>query len=297
MKDVYVQIPAYRDRELGPTLAQLFGKARRPERLRVRVLWQREAQDDLPAKVRRLPGLELVEVPYQESKGCNWARNLLQRAWRDEAYTLFIDSHHRFVDGWDEALLDMYEDLVAGGVAKPIITGYLPAYHPEAEPRGRRRRPYRIYPLAREQGLLTRLTSYPIAGYAQLRRPVEADFASLHFLFAPGLFNREIQFDPKIYFFGDEIATSLRAFTWGYDLFHPHVVLGWHAFDRGQRVPHWNDHPTWRAQHRRSLELLEEMYRGRRVGRFGLGRARRVAEYEERILVDLIEGGGVHGAS
>src|SRR3954451_19385958 len=40
-RDIYVQIPAYRDAELSATLRDLYAQAARPEHLRVRVMWQR----------------------------------------------------------------------------------------------------------------------------------------------------------------------------------------------------------------------------------------------------------------
>lgn len=284
---IYVQIPAYRDAELPATLLDLHAKAHAPRNLRVRVLWQHDDDEELPVAVRELPGLEIEAVPHQRSRGCNWARSLLQQQWRGEPHTLLLDSHHRFVRGWDRLLLDMYRGLARDGIEKPLITTYLPAYRPEVEPRGRKRRPYKIYPFAREQGLLTRLTSFPIPGYAKLRAPISADFVSLHFLFAAGTFNHEVRFDPDIYFFGDEVVTSLRAYSHGYELFHPHIVLGWHCFDRASRVPHWQDHAQWRAQHERSLAIMQRMFRGTYRGGFGLGGRRGVTEYEDHILLKL----------
>ena len=289
MDEVYVQIPAYRDRELERTLVDLFAKAARPERLRVGVVWQRAADETLSARVRALPGLEVIEVPYERSGGCNWARHLLQGRWRGERYTLLIDSHHRFVRGWDEMAIGMLQRLRAGGAAKPILTAYLPPYQPAREPGARGKRPYKIYALGRDEGLLTRLTSYPIQVWKALRAPVEADFASLHFLLADGGFNEEVRMDPEIYFFGDEILTGLRAFTAGYDLFHPHAVLGWHCYDRTNRVAHWDDHRRWHVQQRHSLARLRAVYRGGHRGAYGLGSRRTVADYEERIRTRLVE--------
>src|SRR5262249_48378437 len=122
-----------------------------------------------------------------------------------------------------------------------------------------------------------------------LTRPVDADFVSLHFLFADGKFNHEVPFDPEIYFFGDEVVTSLRAFTNGYDLFHPHVILGWHCYDRKSRVPHWDDHRDWHVQHQRSLEKMRLLFTGTYRGTFGPGGNRSVRAYEEHILMKLIE--------
>src|SRR5215471_3327162 len=289
MFSIYVQIPAYRDAELPKTLLDLYAKADSPRHLRVGVLWQRAADERLPRAVRSLPNLEILEVPYQRSHGCNWARNVLQRRWRSEPFTLLLDSHHRFVRGWDRALVRMYERLRRDGFPRPIITGYLPAYEPSLEPGGRKRRPYRMYPLRRERGVLTRLTSFPIQNWKSLTEPLPADFASLHFLFAAGAFNEEIRFDPRIYFFGDEVVTSVRAYTHGYDLFHPHVVLGWHCFDRALRVPHWKDHESWWRRHERSLAIMRRMFCGVYEGPFGVGRRRSVREYEKHVQLTLAE--------
>lgn len=285
---IYVQIPAYRDSELPRTLLDLYAKAEHPNRLRVGVVWQRAADEALPRSVTRLAGLEIVDVPCEQSRGCNWARSLLQKRWRGEPYTLFLDSHHRFVRRWDSIVVRMYESLRRRGVSRPIVTAYLPAYSPDGGTI-RKRRPYKIYPLRREQGMLVRLTSYPIPMWRRLSRPVEAEFASLHFLFTAGSFNDEIRMDPDIYFFGDEVLIGLRAFTHGYDLFHPHVVLGWHCYDRASRVPHWDDHHDWHRRNQRSLHKLRRLFTGTYRGPFGLGRRRGVRAYEDRLLVKLVE--------
>lgn len=285
--EIYVQIPAYRDSELSNTLLDLYGQAAQPARLRVVVIWQRDKAECLAPAVRRLPNLEIIDVPYTASRGCNWARDITQRRWRGEEYTLLLDSHHRFRRGWDETTIDMYETVRRSGVRKPIITAYLPAYDPEHEPTGRLRHPYRIYPLARERGLLTRLTSYPIPSWKFLTAPVRADFVSLHFLFAAGRYNREIPPDDSIYFFGDEVATSLRAFASGYDFFHPHRIVGWHCYDRAQRVPHWHDHADAGRRTERGFAILRRLFTGKRRGRFALGRQRTVKQYEERIMMPL----------
>lgn len=284
-ESIYVQIPAYRDRELAPTLLDLYDKAHRPQNLRTCVVWQHTTDEHLPAAARALPGLTVIDVPAEESAGCNWARRIAQENWAGETYTLLLDSHHRFVDDWDDLVLGMYRGLVNAGVARPLLTGYLPAYDPELEPLGRGAAPYRMYPLAREDGVLTQLTSRPIAWWSTLESPVEADFLSLHFVFTDGAFNSDVSFDPELYFFGDELVLGLRAFTRGYDFFHPHRIVGWHAYRRSQRVPHWDDHPDWYDQHQAALSWMRELFAGLRPQ---AGDARTVADYERRIMAKLV---------
>jgi len=282
-------MPAYRDLELSATLLDLYAKAENPAALRVGLAWQHSPGEELGSAVRRLPGLEIIAIPASKSRGCNWARRLLQQRWQRERYTLFLDSHHRFTTGWDSMAIDMFECMRANGVRKPIITAHLPAYIPELEPAGRRMQPYKIYPHSREKGLLTKLTSFPLRSWRTLSQPVEATFISLHFLFAAGRFNEELPCDPSIYFSGDEVATSLRAFCAGYDAFHPHRVIAWHSYDRVTRQSHWDDHLEAPWLNDRSFNTLTRLFTGRRRGQFALKGKRTLREYEQRVMCSLVE--------
>jgi hypothetical protein len=259
--ETFVAIPAYRDRELAPTLLDLFDKAHAPGRLRVVVAWQRGPRERLPKALSRIRNLELITIRASDSQGPNWARQLLQRRYDHEPFTLLLDSHHRFVTGWDTKVLRMFEGL-RQTVAKPILTAYLPPYDPARDPLGRTHKVMKIYPLERSQGLLTHLTGRPVALWRSLTRPFRADFASLHFLFAEGRFHHDIPFDPSIYFFGDEVFTGLRAFTHGYDLYHPHTLVGWHLYDRATRATHWDDHAEWRRAEARSYAKMRRIVAG-----------------------------------
>jgi len=283
---VYVAIPAYRDGELAATLSDLLEQADSPENLRVVVAWQYAKGEKLPRKIRAHRNVEIIAIPAEESRGPNWARTLLQDRYDGEPLTLLLDSHHRFVKSWDRIALGMFERLKKT-VAKPILTGYLPSYDPRRDPRGRMREVLKIYPLRRTDGLLTHLTSYRVTLWRTLRAPIPAAFLSLHFMLAEGGFHREIRMDPEIYFFGDEVFTGLRAYTHGYDLYHPHKILGWHLYDRVTRVTHWDDHENWRRAESLSFEKMHAIV-SRQVGTSLLGSLRSVGDYEEHIGTQLV---------
>ena len=78
LSKIYVQIPAYRDEELSATLLSLYRNSARPDRLRVRVLWQHGPDEQLAPSVASLPNLEVEAVAASASLGCNWARQQLQ---------------------------------------------------------------------------------------------------------------------------------------------------------------------------------------------------------------------------
>jgi hypothetical protein len=287
-RSIYVQIPAYKDRELLPTVRDLMRTARNPGRLRVAIAWQYgEGEEHLEQELRQAGNVELVKIRADESQGCNWARSLLQRRWSGEAYTLLLDSHHRLTPDWDEQLIAIYEGCRARGSEKPLITSYLPPYDPHRDPQGRTRCIYKIHVEERIEGMAFRLTGHAVPNWECLAEPVPASFVSLHCLFAAGSFNREIEFDPSIYFFCDEVAIALRAYTSGYDLFHPHRILGWHLYDRTTRVPHWEDHSDWRARHGASCRRLRDLFQGR-AEEYGAGSVRSIAEYERWIGTPLL---------
>jgi hypothetical protein len=106
---------------------------------------------------------------------------------------------------------------------------------------------------------------------------------------AEGRINRDLPFDPNCYFVGDEVATSVRAFTAGYDVYHPQIVLGWHCYDRASRGTHWTDHPTWEREQTRSMHDLQRLYEGRRRGRHGVGPRRSVESYRDRLPFDILK--------
>lgn len=287
---IFVQIPAYRDPDLSATLRDLFSKAYEPQSLRVAVLWQRASGDSIERELLEQPNLEIIGVPFEESKGCGWARNKLQQLWRGEPYTLILDSHHRFTSNWDKRLLDFYRGLIRDGVKKPILTAYMSPFSLQDDPLHRKGEPLKICPYERQNGLLLRLIGRRIKNWERLSAPVSGNFVSLHFLFASGEFNKEIEFDPNCYFRGDEVATSLRAFTHGYDIFHPHELIGWHCYQRDYRATHWQDHQDWSAQDLISIRNLKVLLSGRYLNRYGIGRQRTLRQFEDRLAVKLWDG-------
>ena len=66
-----------------------------------------------------------------------------------------------------------------------------------------------------------------------------------HFAFGPNKWAKEVKHDPNIFFAGEEINLTVRSFTHGYDLFHPHKIICWHEYTRKGRTKQWDDDKTW----------------------------------------------------
>ncbi|MDX2170748.1 MAG: GlcNAc-transferase family protein [Deltaproteobacteria bacterium] len=247
---IFVSIAAYREFDLVNTLRDCFAQAADPERLRVCICWQHEASESLQ-EFEADPRVDIIDVPYQESRGVCWARHEIQRRYDGSPYTLQIDGHHRFAPGWDAQLIDMIEQLRHKGVAKPILTGYVPGYDPWNDPAGRVRDVWGLGIDRFEGGGVVFMRPFVLP--ADLTEPVPCRFWSAHFSFTIGRFNEEVLIDPHGYFHGEEIVTCARAYTHGYDLFTPHRTLLWHEYSRKGRICHWNDHADWGLRNTRAI--------------------------------------------
>ncbi len=287
---IFIQIAAYRDPELVPTLRDCVAKADRPDLLTFGIAWQRDEADSL-AEFTHDPRIRLFECDWRESRGACWARHALQQMYGAERYTLALDSHHRFLPGWDSALKKQLTKLPS---SRPVLTGYLPSYSP-GEPLGDA---WSSVLQAREftdDGVLLfiprRTPPRSRRKFFWPEQPVRARFFSAHFTFSAGSFLADCGHDPKLYFHGEEITLAVRAFTHGYDLFHPVRPVIYHEYTREGRTKHWDDH-DWDSGRAFGWRVLDHLSKARvrqllgmephsvDFGGYGLGKQRSLADYE-----------------
>ena len=260
---IFIQIASYRDPELLNTLKDCIDKAEKPENLVFGICWQHSKDDewDNLDEYKDDPRFRIVDVNYTESKGACWARNTLQQEYGGEQYTLQLDSHHRFIDNWDTELISMLNGLIEKGHKKPLLTSYISSYDPQNDPEGRTQVPWlmnfdRFIP----EGAVFFLPA-TIPNWEELTEPLPARFYSAHFAFSLGSFVEEVPHDPNYYFHGEEISIAVRAYTHGYDLFHPHKIIAWHEYTRRGRTKQWDDDKSWgnknSESHLRNRKLLK----------------------------------------
>ncbi len=279
---IFISIAAYRDPQLVPTVLDCLQKASRPDALRIGICWQRdEAEPPLP--FRDDPRIHLLEVDWRESRGACWARAATMKLWQEEDWFLQVDSHCRFASGWDTLLIG---SATATGSAKPILSTYASPFTPSDNE------------ILRDEPMQIAFQAFTPEGIPQLKpvalqndlrglRPVKARFLSAGFLFTAGNFVKEVAYDPDLYFMGEEIAMTVRAFTNGYDLFHPAETILWHDYLRTDARKHWGDHTeadstlhSWAALDGKSKKKVQQLLLGEPVGSFGLGTERTLGEYE-----------------
>jgi hypothetical protein len=290
-----VQIASYRDPDCQHTVEDLFTKATHQGRVFVGICWQFVAAEDaicfkvpcpFPAQLR------VLEVPAGESRGVCWARSQTQALWRGEEFTLQIDSHMRFEPGWDELLLGMWRDCEN---PRAVLTCYPPGFTPPDT----LDRDW-IYGMAAKEFDVHRIllaASRPSFALDRLpERPVPGALASACAFFAPASIIADVPYDPHLYFFGEEISLAVRAWTHGYDIFHPNRLFVFHDWDRSKRPTHFSDHRDWgkandrafaRVRHLLGTERSEDPEVLAEIGHYGLGTARSLADYQRYSGIDF----------
>ncbi|MER5605923.1 GlcNAc-transferase family protein [Micromonospora tulbaghiae] len=273
---IFVAIASYRDRELVPTVLDCLAKAARPEDVRIAVCWQHLGDEDISA-IRDLPQVDVQEYDARDSRGACWARDKTFQRYRGEDWLLQVDSHTRFAPDWDVRLIRMARET---GAAKPVLTAYPASYEPDQEFTGAG---------APAEIVVSDWTTFgvPVLGQRLIEGagpgvpPKPALFLAAGFLFAPGSFVAEVPYDPGIYFNGEEITLALRAFTWGYDLFHPTEVLAWHYYIRQDRPRHWSDHveSDWARYEELSRRRVLYMLHTPPTDRLGIGPVRTLEQF------------------
>jgi hypothetical protein len=182
----------------------------------------------------------------------------------------------------------MIKALQTQGFNKPLLTGYISSFNPRNDPEERIYTPWRMV-LDRfiPEGAVFFLPE-SIDNYKELTLPEPARFFSAHFVFTLGSWAKEVEYDPEYYFHGEEISLAARSFTWGYDLFHPHMLIAWHEYTREGRTKCWDDDPIWvkrndhcHARNRKLFSMDGEKYDPVEFGRFGFGPVRTLKDYEK----------------
>ena len=99
---IFVSVASYRDSECTETIKSLFEQADDPTRVYVGVCEQ-NSDDPTEACVAHKfhKNVRRVAIPHNEAKGPTYARYLCSTLFRGESWFVQIDSHTKFVKGWD----------------------------------------------------------------------------------------------------------------------------------------------------------------------------------------------------
>lgn len=291
---IFVQIASYRDPQLVPTLRSLFDNADNPEMFNVGIVWQKDDNESLE-EFEGHPQVKYLTFDYKDSHGLGWARSQNVQLFDGEELTLQIDSHHRFLKGWDTLMLEDYEQALSFS-ENPILSTYLTPFKVSDgdDPNQYNETPCLMSQYKFSDDKLLMSMPWYIQDFKERDTVIKARTISGHFYLVNSKFIHEVPYDPDIYFGGycEETTMSVRAWTSGYDFFSPYRQYIWHEYTREGRPKHWEDHGKKSKTNKTSGErdsyarkktrqIFGQEKNDIRLGKFGLGKKRTLKQYED----------------
>lgn len=293
---IFVQIASYRDPQLIITIEDLLNKADRPEIFNFGICWQYDDKENINIYDNNSK-FRVKKYHFSESQGLGWARSVTNSLYDGEELVLQLDSHHRFLKGWDSLMLEDFNQARRMSF-KPILTTYLTPFQPEEMEFNEIPCLMSQYEFS-DQKLLMNRPSY-ILDYKSRFQVIRSRTISAHFFLTFGKFTQEVPYDPDIYFGGyvEETSLSVRAFTHGYDFYSPYRQYIWHEYTRKGRPKHWEDHTQSSSTGKiagdrdtfarnKVRQLFGQENHNIEIGKYGIGSIRSLHDYEIYAGIDF----------
>jgi hypothetical protein len=301
---IFISLASYLDPMLFFTINDAYEKAAQPDLLRFGVVDQHvDDQRELIGEFPFTQHIRYVHIHPEDTLGVSWARHTAFSLYDGETFMLQVDSHTLFEKGWDDTLRATHAGLLKRS-PKPVISTY----------------PYRFDIVDGEAKYVqsegkTALILRPhpeknpkpddcvlrfMGKHLFTDQPVLGCHVSAGFLFAAGNFVEEVPYDPYLYFHGEEQSLAVRAFTRGWDIYHPLITPLFHLY-KSEGTPyathHWYGETDQKRAFRSSYLTERAKARLNRLlagdglpGAYGLGSERTMEQYVSLSGIDYRTG-------
>ena len=250
-------------------------------RFNIGVFWQLGPTDThmLPDSLNDY-NIKNLFCTHTDSLGCCYARNRLHvELYSGEDYVLSIDSHTRFIQNWDQILIDLFNRFDGHRVISTYPNGYEP---PNTILNSV---PHKIQAHGQNSEGLPLLSPARCGNVPQINYYIAGGF-----LFGDGQMFRDVSYDKYLYFFGEEISLAIRFYTSGYDIWNPGRTILYHYYVRASSPHHWEDNKTpvqikfrddsvKRVKHLMNLKVSLDPTILTDIEKYGLGNKRTLTEY------------------
>ena len=299
MASIFVQIAAYRDFEVTPTILDAIKQSTGNHTINfgVHTVYVDEAEINVPD----LPNVKHTESKAPENIGLGVGRSLAHQFYDGEDYYLQCDSHSRFVNGWDEIAIHSVLNYQIQGIEKPLLTMYPANYWYTDET---------FTTIETDVVIKENITNISFHEnpnqFKATRIPLQTGMTvkdgnkfvksvSGGSIFTVGGF---LPFNTEIAFYGEEIWLAARAFTHGYDIVVPDEQYMYHLYynhdkpaEINRRNILWNDYPNeFNVLDKISKDLIFKTLTEGTTGEMLMGTQRTIAEYGIFAGLDFVNG-------
>ena len=293
---IFISIAGYRDTELPKTIKSLYDNADKPEELYFGIVSQ-----DLKNKHPDVSWLgdqaRIYKMHARDAKGAGYARKIAMEMYDGEDYFFQTDSHMRFAKGWDTKLKDMLLESQQISNNNKVILSQFPA-------------PYIIFTDGTDHYLkgdkyfwddvswtsVVNTWSGVWAGNREVMedtsKPMKSHTVLGALVFTIGDFVKEIPYDERISFMGEELCIAIRSYTRGWEIYAPNEMICWHFYKREDKPKIWNDNTgvrSWTDIEMKSQRVQKNVLLGIEQGIYGIGDYDKYVKYQEMIGINFAE--------
>lgn len=301
---IFVSIACLDDPDIVLTVADIFARARHPERVFVGICLQIDPNDPSYQDLGNFENVRVDTIHFEEARGPIYARYRCEQLLEDEDYYLQIDCHSRFFEAWDETLIEEFKKCQQ--LSQQVAISHYPVNISNMD------KPESLATIG-QVNRFRQIDENAIKSHGGLvllpETPLISIGISAAMLFITGETKKKISFDPNLHFglhAAEQVLYAVRLWTHGYDIFTPtrHTLATQYEGSR-DRIPsdvkaalgkNRKDWPqkTWsKVKYLLGLDTLEQVspeYRQEFESSeypHGLGSARR--------LLDYYRFSGIHG--
>ena len=299
MASIFVQIAAYRDFEVTPTILDAIKQSSGNHTINfgVHTVYLEEPEINIPD----LPNVKHAESKAPDNIGLGIGRALAHQFYDGEDYYLQCDSHSRFIKGWDEVAIHSVLNYQIQGIHKPLLTMYPANYwYPSLDAKFVEKDVLSLGQLRNisfhENPDQFRKTRIPL----QTAMPITDGSVFVKSVSGGSIFtvNGFQPFNTDIAFYGEEIWLAARAYTHGFDIVVPDEQYMYHLYynhnkpaEINKRKLLWTDFPDqFNALDVISKDLIYKTLTEGTTGDMLLGTERTIAEYGIFAGLDFING-------
>ena len=297
MASIFVQISAYRDKELTATILDAIKQSSGNHDINfgVHFVYLEESEINVPD----LPNVKYATSKAPENVGVGIGRHIAHQFYNNEDFYFQCDSHSRFVKGWDEIAIHSVLDYQIQGIDKPLLTMY-PANYWYKDTTFSEIQTDQIDTSYRSNISFNEKPE----DFKNLRIPSQLSVDSKGSIFIKSIsagcvFTLGPFLEPNrdMAFWGEEIIMAARAYTHGYDLVVPneqfmyHLYYNWSNPEINRRKIFWQDFPNeFETMNAHSREVVYKILTEEMIGEGLLGTKRTLAEYGTFAGLDFVTG-------
>jgi len=308
---IFVSIASYRDSVCSTTVESLYSMADNPLNVFVGLCQQNNGKEDQdcinnnsPIISKYIKNIRIIRIPYFEAKGPTWARYLCSTLWDGEQYYFQIDSHTKFVKGWDTKCISMIKMIKNSGLSqKPVLSSYPKEYEAYKDGELSDNERYNVPRMCKSFFNKRDMISFMGSQVMNSNKiPYNTPYLASGMFFCEAYFLDELPYDPNLdyLFVGEEILHSIRFYTNGWDIYTPYENIIFHEYERKDKPKIWTDNPYYSDlpafnKVKYYIGIIQEKEKNNidkhiinNIDKYGLGKVRSLQDYYNFAGIDIV---------